>query len=459
MRFKMIYAALAALPITLFAFSTGPPIKRTGNIDGGLNCAACHRTFAPANSDPSGSVEIENLQPYVPGVTQNLRVKVSHPSAARWGFQLTARFVNGAGSIMAGKFTPTDDETKVVCDNGGTSPANVGSPGPCSAEQLSWIEHANAPRGSAGQGHEFAFQWTPPADENGDIVFYLAGNAANGDSTNNGDHIYTTTVRIPLSTDAACPITRMPSVRSAVNAGSHAGPFSWNSMVEIYGMDFQSGSRSRAAGPGDFSNGQFPLSLSCIAVEIDGRRVPITYLQADQINVQAPTTTTTGPVTLRVIANPGKANELRSSPATVTMQSPAPAFFTFGTTKSIAAQVAGKADIIANPTVVAGGRPAKPGEFVTLYGTGFGNTNPVWQAGEIPSAAAPCIGPLTVSIGGTTLGQDDVQYAGLSPQSISALYQFNVRVPASTPDGDIPVTIMVNGVKTQDGATIPVKAQ
>jgi uncharacterized protein (TIGR03437 family) len=459
MRFKLIGAVLAALPVTLFAFHLGPPIKRTGNIDGGLDCTACHNSFAPANSDPSGSVTLENLQPYVPGVPQNLRVRISHPTAARWGFQLTARFVNGGGRIMAGSFTPIDNETKVVCDNGSTSPLNTGDPGPCSAEKLAWIEHADAPRGTPGQGHVFAFQWTPPADENGDIVFYLAGNAANGDGSNRNDHIYTTTVRIQLSTDSACPLTRMPQPRSAVNAGAHAGPFSWNSMVEIYGSDFQSGSRNRSAGPGDFVNGRFPDSLSCIAVEINGQRAPVTYVQADQINVQAPTITTTGPVTLRVIANPGKPNEMRSSPATVTMQSPAPAFFTFGSSKSIAAQIEGTADVVADPAVVPGGRPAKPGEWVTLYGTGFGNTNPVWQAGEIPTAAAPLSFPFTVSIGGTILGQDDVQYGGLSPQSISALYQFNVRIPASTPDGDVPVVITVNGVKTQEGATIPVKRQ
>ena len=38
--------------------------------------------------------------------------------------------------------------------------------------------------------------------------------------------------------------------------------------------------------------------------------------------------------------------------------------------------------------------------------------------------------PVTVTIGGTTLAASDVLYAGLSPGSITGLYQFNVRIHA-----------------------------
>jgi uncharacterized protein (TIGR03437 family) len=455
MRAKAICTAiLAVLPITLFAFSSGPPVKRTGGVDGNLNCTACHQTFAPANSDPRGSVSIENLQPYVPGAAQTLRVTVSHPEASRWGFQLTARFVNGGGNLKAGTFTPANAETKVVCDNG----TLTGSAGPCFDDQLEWIEHADAPRTAPGEGKTFEFQWTPPMDENGDIMFFVAGNAANGNNQPVDDRIYTATARVSLSASATCSIIQRPLVRNVVNAGPHAGAFSWNSMVEIYGSGFSAPSRTRSAGPGDFAGGVFPTSLACIGVVIAGQRVPVTYVQENQINVQAPTTTTTGPVTVVVIGNPGRANEIHSDPANVTMNPVAPAFFTLGATQSIAAQFAGTADTVADPAVVPGARPARPGEVITLYGTGFGNTDPVWRAGELPTAAASLIEPFTVSIGGTMLPASDILYAGLSPQSISALFQFNVRVPASAPDGDLTVVITISGVSTQAGATIPVRS-
>ena len=92
-----------------------------------------------------------------------------------------------------------------------------------------------------------------------------------------------------------------------------------------------------------------------------------------------------------------------------------------------------------------------------MYGTGFGATQPASQPGDIPTAAAPLTRPVAVTIGGTLLPAADVYYAGLSPQSISGLYQFNVRVPQSAPDGDVPVTITVDGQSTQTGATIPVQ--
>ncbi len=450
---KFFYSASIAFPITLLAYHTGPPVKRTGNVDGGLTCTACHLTFRPANSDPAGSVRIENLQPYVPGVPQNLRVIVQHPQALRWGFQLTARFVTGGGTLKAGSFTPTNAETKVVCDDG----TEVGSPGPCGANQMEWIEHADAPITALGAGHTFEFQWTPPPDENGDIMFYVAGNAANADGTNSNDRIYNATARITLAGEAACPLTQRPQLRTAVNAGSHSGPFSPNSMVEIFGSNFQAGSRTRLVGAGDLGTGRFPTTLSCIAVEVNGVRAPVTYVQQDQINIQAPTLTTSGPVTVVVFGNAGKPNELRSDPATVTLQQAAPSFFTFGVTKSIAAQFAGTASIVADPSVVPGAKVAKPGDLVTLYGTGFGITSPALEAGQIASGIAGITAPLTVSIGGTTLAASDILYAGLSPQSISGLFQFNVRVPASTPDGDATVVITLGGVSTQAGATIPVK--
>jgi hypothetical protein len=347
MQIKLALAAFIMCPVSLVAFSKGPPIMRTGGVDGGVTCAACHNTYGAANSDSRGSVTIEGLQSYVPGTPQNLRVTVRHPDAARWGFQLTARFVTGNGTLKAGSFVPIDAETKVVCDdgpNGRRDPLfgeRIGSEGPCSAERQEWIEHADAPR-TPGGSHSFAVQWIPPPDENGDIVLYVAGNAADGNGANTNDRVYTAALRIPLSTNASCPLTRRPQIRNAVNAGPHAGPFSWNSMVEIYGSDFQAGSRTRIIGAGDLGSGRFPQSLSCIAVEIAGERAPVTYVQQDQINVQAPTTSVTGPVTLVVIANPGRPNELRSDPATVTLAPLAPAFFMLGTTRSIAAHFAGR---------------------------------------------------------------------------------------------------------------------
>src|SRR5690349_20020337 len=58
---------------------------------------------------------------------------------------------------------------------------------------LQYIEHSldgyNASKGQANSA-TYEFDWMPPATDVGNVQIYLAGNAANGDLTQNGDHIY-----------------------------------------------------------------------------------------------------------------------------------------------------------------------------------------------------------------------------------------------------------------------------
>src|SRR5947207_5698937 len=104
---RLLLPFAGSIPIALLAFSSGPVPKRTGAaVDGGLNCTACHRTFAPANSDPLGRVMIQ-ASAYSPGVNQTVRVTVQHPEALRWGFQLTARLASDE-SKPAGTFTASE---------------------------------------------------------------------------------------------------------------------------------------------------------------------------------------------------------------------------------------------------------------------------------------------------------------------------------------------------------------
>jgi len=444
--------AAGSVPVILFANSGGPPIRRTGAaVDGGLDCtSACHASFGPANSDPRGRVLVD-VRNYVPGVRQTIKVTVEHPEASRWGFQLTARQLR-AESRQAGSFTPSA-EILVRCDDG----SERGSAPPCNGA-VEFASHSSVSTRLDSRGRaSWDIDWTPPSDDVGIIVFYAAGNAADNSGTSIGDRIYTASTQI--INEGACALNRRPALRTAVNGASFQPGISMNALVSLLGLDFQAPGRSRAAARGDLVDGNFPKELACVAVEIAGQRVPITYVQNDQINAQAPTTVLAGPVPVRVIVNPGRPNEMRSDLATVTLEEHSPAFFTFLPTSSIAALVGGTAVPVADPSKVPGGRPARPGEIVSLYGTGFGPTEPVFQAGEIPGRAAPLRDAFTVTIGGITLARQDIQYAGVAPGSISGLYQFDVRVPPVTPDGDVPVVIRIGGRETQKGATIPVRRE
>ena len=295
--------------------------------------------------------------------------------------------------------------------------------------------------------------WTPPSADAGDVVFYAAGNAANGNASSSGDRIYTTK---KVVSSESCNLTGKPSISGLVNAASFAQAMAPNTIVTIFGQNLAASGTSRIVGPSDFVNNAFPKQMACVAVEIDGKRAPITFVTPGQINVQAPTDAGLGPVSVKVILNPDKPNQLASDATTASMTSLAPGFFTFNQ-KSVAAQFANSTDLVADPAVVPGARFAKPGDVVTLYGTGFGPTTPVVQAGNVAASIANCTSVPVVSIGGAALAPTDVLYAGLSPQSISGLYQFNIRVPATAPDGDLPLSIQIGGATTQSGVTIPVK--
>jgi uncharacterized protein (TIGR03118 family) len=184
----------------IHAHSAGPDPRYSGAPgDNPGSCTFCHR--GQAINSGSGSVKI--LLPggasYTPGVTQHIQVQVSDPQQRRWGFQMSARLKSDPVHGQAGDFTPTDGFTQVICDNS--------APKPCAADSsVEFIEHtlAGTRFGTPG-GATFEFDWTPPATDSGPIVLYVAANAANGDNTLNGDHIYNANLEIASAAAAVPP--------------------------------------------------------------------------------------------------------------------------------------------------------------------------------------------------------------------------------------------------------------
>jgi uncharacterized protein (TIGR03437 family) len=390
--------------------------------------------------------------PYRPNQTQTIRVTVQHPEAQRWGFQLTARLASDP-SKKAGVFTQTE-AINVRCDN--PAPNSRGDEPPC-GDRVEFASHNQSSNtGGEGGAKTFEVQWTAPSTDVGDVIFYAAGNASNNSGNNQGDRIYNTQVRI--ENEGSCALTQKPTLRGVGNAATSDAALSLNTLISLYGMNFAVSGTDRPADLGVIRDNKFPKELACVAVEVAGQRVPITYVSPGQINAQLPTVTQTGSTAVRVIANPGRPNEIASDTATVTLQNYSPALLLFGG-QTVAARVAGEATVIADPSVVQGARPARPGEVVELYGTGLGPTEPVFQAGEIfPGQPVRLRDPVTVMVGGTTLTPESVLYAGGAPQLISGVYQLNIRLPATLATGNVPVRISVGGVMSPV-ANLPVRTQ
>jgi uncharacterized protein (TIGR03437 family) len=306
----------------------------------------------------------------------------------------------------------------------------------------------------------FNVMWMPPNPEVGKVTFYLSAVAADGDNSPLGDHVYTITKTVDFT--GGCTATKAPTIRTVVNGASFQSSFSSNAMITIYGDGFtQAG--PRIAGLGDFENGAFPTILSCVAVEVMGPgqqkyvRIPITYVERGQINAQAPRFTGNGTVLMRAIINPDRGDAFTSAISTFnTLQTFSPAFFLLANTMSVAA-VFPNGKLVADPVVVKSGTKAKPDDVVIVFGTGFGDTKTPVLAGHLDSGVNPIVNQPIITIGGVPLGGHDVLYAGLAPQAISGLYQFNLRIPSGVKSGDAELVIKIGNQRTQLGAFIPIQ--
>jgi uncharacterized protein (TIGR03437 family) len=442
---KLTYTSACVFPVILFAFSTGPPIMRTGAVvDGGITCVACHATYKTANADPRGHVSIA-AAPFVPGVTQTLSVTIIHPTQMRWGFQIAARLA-GDPTKQAGTFS-TNSLVRVRCGTGHDAPC-LGA--------LEFAEHMNAQFTAVGAGYTYKVDWTPPAATPGDVIFYAAGNAANGDGTFNGDYIYTTSAIV--SPAIPCSMPQIPSVTAAVSAATWLPSISPGSLVAIFGSGFQPAGLTRTLYGADIAAGKLPQQLSCVAVEIDGIRAPLDYVSAGQINAQAPSGILTAGSQVRVILNPGTIIPAGSVLLPVGSAAYAPGIFT-SDGKHAVAQFAGTAIPVGDPTAVPGAKAAKPGDMITLYATGLGDTQLHLDAGLIATSAASVVTPPAASIGGTVVSPSAIQYAGLVPGMVGGLYQINLTIPLTVPSGDLAVRLQSGGISSPDGVTIRVATQ
>ena len=255
---------------------------------------------------------------------------------------------------------------------------------------------------------------------------------------------------IPVNlTVTATPTQPTISANGVLNAGSLVGAIAPGAWVSIFGANLSPTTRSWR--DSDFVGGKLPSSLDNVSVTIDGRPAAVSYVSQTQINALAPDNLTTGLVFVQVKTPVGT-----SDPVLVLHQTASPAFFQFHAPSAnyVAATHASGA-ILAGATLVQQGilgTPAKPGETIVLYGTGFGVTQPPIPATSLVTSALPLANQqdLRVRIGGVDA---QAAFAGLVAPG---LYQFNVVVP-NVPDGDQLVTAELRGLATQAGLLVSIQ--
>ena len=239
----------------------------------------------------------------------------------------------------------------------------------------------------------------------------------------------------------APPILPAITSNGVVNAAALSGAIAPGTWVSIFGSSLATTTRPWATA--DFMGGTLPTALDGVHVTINGKAAAVAFISPTQINALAPDDTSTGLAAVQVNGPAGSSNS-----ALVLQQTIAPALFQFraNTTLYVAGTHADGSLLAGAALVQQGtpGTPAKPGETIVIYGTGFGATQPAISATALVPSPLLLANPqdLRVRIGGLDCA---VAFAGLiSP----GLYQFNVVVPQIA-DGDQTIVAELRGLLTR----------
>lgn len=149
----------------------GSPGKKAGSPLDGASCLQCHSgsstqvDWITTNIPESG---------WVPGQTYIITLNASHGTAPKIGFELTAE----NSSEKTGSFKITDaDRTRLSFSDKSVTHKSAGTT-PIDGT-LSW-----------------EMEWTAPEVDKGEITFYAAINAANGNGSTSGDTIFTSSLTL-----------------------------------------------------------------------------------------------------------------------------------------------------------------------------------------------------------------------------------------------------------------------
>jgi uncharacterized protein (TIGR03437 family) len=448
---------MGVIPVLLWAHEYGPDVGYSGvpTDNNGATClnSNCH----VGKLNPSGggvAVTFPNGSTYTPGVKQHLVVTISDATGPRaWGFQLTARN-SSSTSTMAGSFASTDKNTLVMCADTSVSPyteqeLDYPNSQTCpTSKPLAFIEHSLAgyqsTLGMTGST-TYQFDWTPPATSVGNITIYVAANSgpATPEPTQNSADVYTATFTLTPAAGGG-PAPTIAAVENGASFQAGIVPGSW---MTITGTNLASSTDTWANA---IVNGNLPTTLDNVSVSVGGQQAYIYYISPTQINAIAPGI---GTGSMQVTVTSGSATSPAANASSLSVQ---PAFFLWNGKYAVATHTDGSlaaADgTFSGVTTV----PAKPGEYVVLWGTGFGPTNPAAPSGVVtPSDQTfSTASPVSVTVGGASATV--YSNAAVLTPTLAAVYQVAVQIPSNAANGDLPVVATINGAQTPTAVSISV---
>lgn len=257
-------------------------------------------------------------------------------------------------------------------------------------------------------------------------------------------------VRLP---GAALPgylrITNNPGLpaNGIVDAAAAATVIAPGSIISLYGTDLAPAVSAAQSLP-------LPTQLAGVSVRIGDRFAPLYFVSPGQINAMVPFEVS-GNVRVQIVAG----NASSSAEVTKALSANSPRMFSINQqgTGQGAIQIANTV-IFAAPTGSIPGvqaRPARRGEFLTIYCSGLGPVSGTPVSGSASSGSTLSTTTTTpaVTVGGVPATPT---FAGLAPGFVG-LYQINLAIPATTASGSsVPIVITMGGV-TSNTVTIAVE--
>jgi uncharacterized protein (TIGR03437 family) len=239
-----------------------------------------------------------------------------------------------------------------------------------------------------------------------------------------------------LDGSVVLPATSLPTMspNGVVSGASFQPGIVPNSWFTVWGTNLSSTTNSWDK---SIVNGNLPTTLDGVSVSVGGKPAYIYYVSPSQINALAPDVGT-GSLSVTVTNSNGT-----SALSTVISQTIGPAFFLWVSKYAVATRQnfswAVKSGTFQGVTTT----PAKPGDVIILWGTGFGPTSPVAPVGvQVPADKTySTANPVSVTVGGTPA----LVYGTALAPGFAGLYQVAIQIPTSAPDGDLPIIATVIG--------------
>jgi len=167
-----IVLAIFFYPTTSISNAGGSPGGKTDSPSDGASCTGCH--YAGAGT---GAIITTNIPAngYTPNQVYTITANINHSGINKFGFEITAE--KNSGNTKTGSFLVTNSaEMKFVNNNTAITHKSGGT--------------------SGNDSRTWAMDWEAPNTGTGDVTFYGAFIAANGNGNNMGDTYHSTNLTV-----------------------------------------------------------------------------------------------------------------------------------------------------------------------------------------------------------------------------------------------------------------------